>query len=141
MNTDAIAALISEVRANINRFLVGELKRHGVEGLVPSHGAILFHLFAKGNVGMKELAAAVRRDKSTVTALVGKLIAHGYVEKTPDSEDQRRVRVALTDKGQAFRPAFEAISRHLLARAWNGIDASEQQEVVRILQKIAANFD
>jgi DNA-binding MarR family transcriptional regulator len=89
---------------------------------------------------MKDLAKAVRRDKSTVTTLVGKLIAAGYVEKVASSDDQRSSLVRLTQKGETLRPVFMEISEKLLRRIWQGIDAKEQREVVRILKKIGANF-
>ena len=121
-------------------FLLQELQSYGISGLAPSHGAILHHLFHNEVVAMKDLAKAVRRDKSTVTTLVGKLIACGYVEKVASSDDQRSSLVRLTQKGEALRPLFMEISEKLLNRIWQGIDAKEQQEVVRILKKIGANF-
>ena len=140
MDTRKIAALISDVRANINRFLIRELNRCGVKGLAPSHGAILFHLYANEIVTMKELSTAVRRDKSTVTALVAKLVAGGYIQKQTSLDDQRKIYIRLTQKGEQLKPIFEEISNNLLRRVWKGIDAAEQKEMVRILKKIASNF-
>lgn len=140
MDTRNIAALISDTRAGINRYLLQELKRLGIEGLAPSHGAILFHLFNNEQVTMKDLARAVRRDKSTVTALVGKLVTNGYVEKISSTQDQRTVYVRLSAKGQALQPAFEDVSRNLIDRIWRGVDQAEQQELVRLLKKIRSNL-
>ena len=140
METNRIAAQVSDVRAKINNFLLQELQSRGISGLAPSHGAILHHLFQNDVVVMKDLALAIRRDKSTVTPLIGKLIASGYVEKISNSKDQRSSLVRLTKKGEELRPVFMEISEKLLSRIWHGIDAKEQQEVVRILKKIGANF-
>jgi DNA-binding MarR family transcriptional regulator len=140
MDTTKLAAQISDIRIKINGYLLQELKNHGITGLAPSHGAILHHLFHNEVVAMKDLAKAVRRDKSTVTTLVSKLIANGYVEKVASSDDQRSTLVRLTQKGEELRPVFMEISNKLLSRIWQGIDAKEQKEVVRILKKIGANF-
>lgn len=140
MDTNKIAAQISDVRTKINGYLLRELQNCGITGLAPSHGAILNHLFHNEVVSMKDLAKAVRRDKSTVTTLVGKLIAGGYVEKVASVDDQRSTLVRLTQKGEEFRPVFMEISEKLLNRIWQGIDAKEQKEVVRILKKIGDNF-
>lgn len=140
MDTSNIAAIISETRAGINRYLLQELKRLGIEGLAPSHGAILYHLFNNDQVTMKDLAKAVRRDKSTVTALVGKLVANGYVEKMSSAQDQRTVCVRLSAQGEALQPAFEEVSRNLIGRIWRGVDEAEQRELVRLLRKIRANL-
>jgi len=140
METKSIPAIISDTRASINRHLLKELNRLGIKGLAPSHGAILFHLFNNEQVTMKELAKAVRRDKSTVTALVAKLVCAGYVQKVRSPEDQRTVCVTLSEGGKALKPSFEEISEALIARVRQGIDEEEQRELVRILKKVRANF-
>lgn len=141
MDTKGIIALISDVRANANRFLMEELSRHNIKCLSPSHGAILFHLFANETSTMKDLAKAVRRDKSTVTALITKLAAAGYIRKTANANDQRSTEVRLTRKGEALKPVFMEISDNLLRRAWRGINEEEQKEIMRILEKIRSNYD
>ena len=140
MDTKRIAALIGDVRTGINDFLVRELKRRGIDDLAPSHGAIMAHLFTNREVRMKDLAKAVRRDKSTITALVGKLVRGGYVRRENGLEDQRTVYVRLTRKGEDLESVFREISDELLRRTWRGIDRTEQEEVMRLLQKIGANF-
>jgi DNA-binding MarR family transcriptional regulator len=135
-----IAAQISKVRSSINRFLVHELKKSGFSGLGPSHGGIFLHLFNNEQVTMKELAKAIRRDKSTITALVGKLVERGYVKKETSLDDQRTVHVRLTEKGKAFQPVFEQISDRLIRRIWQGVDPSDQKAMIRILQQIESNF-
>lgn len=140
METKAIAALISDTRASINKHLLDELRRNGIEGLAPSHGAILYHLFNNEQVTMKDLAKAARRDKSTITALVAKLVSGGYVEKAASPQDLRTVYVNLTPKGKALRTVFEEISEGLVGRIWQGVDETEQKELVRILKKIRSNF-
>jgi len=140
METNRIAAQVSDVRAKINNFLLQELQSRGISGLAPSHGAILHHLFHNDVVAMKDLAKAIRRDKSTITPLIKKLIASGYVEKISSSHDQRSSLVRLTQKGEELRPVFMEISEKLLSRIWHGIETKEQQEVLRILKKIGTNF-
>ena len=62
-----------------NRFLLEQLEQYGLAGIAPSHGDILVQLFAHGELPMSELAQRIGRDPSTVTALVRKLAAGGYV--------------------------------------------------------------
>jgi DNA-binding MarR family transcriptional regulator len=135
-----IAAKISTVRSCINQFLTQELKRNGLKGLAPSHGAIFFHLFDNVQMTMKELAKAIRRDKSTITALVSKLVEKGYVQKGASQDDLRTMQVSLTEKGNAFRPIFEDISNRLNQRIWAGIGSDDQKAIMRILRQIEANF-
>ena len=52
--------------------------------------------------------------------LVDSLVVRGYLERSPDPEDRRRMTVALTDRGRvaadAARQAVEAIDAELIAR-------------------------
>lgn len=49
------------------------------------------------------LGDALDLDSSTLTPLLKRLEAGGLVERTRDPDDERRVIVALTDKGRALR--------------------------------------
>ena len=140
METKDIISLISKVRENANRFITNEMDSWGIKGLVPSHGDILVALLKNEKLTMKELAEKIDKDKSTVTALVDKLIKQGYVEKTRDIEDNRVVFVTLTEKGKALKPMFDAISQELLSIVYKDISQNEKEELVKTLTKIKNNF-
>ncbi|NQS75489.1 MAG: winged helix-turn-helix transcriptional regulator [Peptococcaceae bacterium] len=106
-------ALISRIRDKANRFIVRELENQGIRGIVPSHGDILVVLFKENRCTMKGLADRIYRTKSTVTILVEKLIAYGYVKKEKCYQDNRVSYISLTDKGMALKPIFNDISKKL----------------------------
>lgn len=140
METKDIISLISKIRESANKYIVTEMNRWGVKGLASSHGDILNALLFSEALTMKDLAKKINKDKSTVTALVEKLIKLGYVAKTRDNEDNRVVFVTLTEKGKALKPMFDAISRDLISTTYNGISQSEKEELLNILIKIKNNF-
>jgi DNA-binding MarR family transcriptional regulator len=140
MKTRDIISLISKVRQKANGFILSELSGQGIDGLAASHGDILYALFQKRRMTMAEIAGKIGRDKSTVTALVGKLVSFGYVVKERDTQDTRVAYVTLTPQGQELEPVFEAISRRVLERFYANVSESEKQELLRILSKIESNF-
>lgn len=140
MEANNIISLISRIRESANRFITAEMDKCGIEGLVPSHGDILVALLKAEKLTMKELAEKIDKDKSTVTALVDKLIKQGYVEKTRDIEDNRVVFVTLTTKGKELKPMFDAISQDLLSVVYKDIPMNEREELVNTLTKIKNNF-
>jgi MarR family transcriptional regulator, organic hydroperoxide resistance regulator len=109
-------------------------------GLSPSHGDILVFLFGKGSSTMSEIAQKIDRDKSTVTALIKKLINHGYVETTVDTRDSRVTVVSLTEKGRQLKPDFEAISQIVLDRAYGDCSPKEKEVIVRGLERLLRNM-
>ncbi len=75
MDTKFIIHLIGKIHDKSNKFLIKELKKHNIKGIVPSHGDILGALCLADQLKMKELAGQINKDKSTVTTLVNKLIS------------------------------------------------------------------
>jgi DNA-binding MarR family transcriptional regulator len=140
MDTKQIISLLSHVREQANKFIIREMSKQGITGIVPSHGEIIVELLKHDALTMKELATRIDRDKSTVTALVDKLIKLGYAEKTRDANDNRVVFVTLTENGRALKAAFEAISNNLLSTVYQGISKEEQVFLVSILNKIKENL-
>jgi MarR family transcriptional regulator, organic hydroperoxide resistance regulator len=106
-------ALISRVREKANRYIVRELEDHGIDGIVPSHGEILYTLFNQDRCTMKELAEKIHRSKPNVTVLVEKLSDLGYIKKEKSSQDSRVTYISLTEKGQSLRPVFFYITNKM----------------------------
>ncbi|GFZ31394.1 MarR family transcriptional regulator [Clostridium zeae] len=140
MNSKDIISLISKIRESANGFIIKEMEKYGVIGLGTSHGDIIFALLKNEKLTMKELAEKIDKDKSTVTALVDKLIKQGYVEKTRDTEDNRVVFVSLTSVGRELKPMFDLISKDLMTVVYKNISKDEEEDLFKILKKIKNNF-
>lgn len=140
MKTRDAISLISKIRQKVNGLIVSELSKNGIEGIVVSHGDILYALFKKQKLTMAEIATKIGKDKSTVTALVGKLIRLNYVVKERDAVDTRVVYVTLTLQGKELEPIFEAISQKVLEVFYCNIVEDEKEDLLRILSKIENNF-
>ena len=89
MAINFIAQQAGRIVAHANRFLVSELRRRGVTDIVPSHGDILNYLLRHDGATSTDIAVGSHRTKPTVTVLVDKLIAAGYVERRRSTTDRR----------------------------------------------------
>ncbi|MFD0696556.1 MarR family winged helix-turn-helix transcriptional regulator [Paenibacillus sp. GCM10027628] len=138
-SSDAIS-LISKIRGKVNRFIEAELVKYGIDGIGTSHGDIIYALFKKPRLTMAEISKGINKDKSTVTALVDKLVRLGYVTKERDKEDTRVVYVALTQKGSELKPIFESLSIELLDVFYLNISEKEKGDLLHVLKKIYNNF-
>ena len=139
-NTDNIISMISTIREKSNKMIVREMASHNIKGLVTSHGDILVALFEKQILTMKEIADRIKKDKSTITALIDKLIKYGYVKKQSNPQDSRVALVVLTQKGRKLQTDFDEISSKLLSTVYKGISDNEKKTVSAILNKIKNNF-
>lgn len=140
MKTRDAISIISKIKHKINNVIISELSKQGIEGIVVSHGDILYALFQKEKMTMAEIASRIGKDKSTVTALVNKLVHYGYVSKERDTEDARVVYVAITAAGKRLEPSFEEISKKVLDLFYKNFSEEEKEDLFRLLNKIDKNL-
>jgi MarR family transcriptional regulator, organic hydroperoxide resistance regulator len=140
-NTEGIIALVSTIREKANRFIAEQLKRQGITDIATPYGGIFVHLFKNGELSMGDIARKIDRDKSTVTSLVKKLVALGYVETSTSSSDSRVTTVRLTEKGGALENDFKEISIMLQEMIYQDFSALEKEILVRLLMRVKGNFE
>jgi DNA-binding MarR family transcriptional regulator len=140
MKKDHIIFLIGRIQYKANRFLSREMKAHCIKGLAPSHGEILGSLMARGPLPMSDIGRIIDKDKSTITALVNKLIKLGYVEKRSDPADSRISIIALTRKGMTLKPNFHQIAQKLRAHSYKGVSDDERETLANLLNKLNVNL-
>lgn len=140
MKTRDVISLISRIRQKVNGLIITEISRQGIDGIVVSHGDILYALFQKERMTMAEIAAKIGKDKSTVTALVNKLVKLGYVARERAAEDTRVTYVTLTAQGHELEPVFEAVSKKVLEVFYTNVSEEEKEELLRLLSRIESNF-
>lgn len=140
MQIDLTISLIGRIHQKANRFLLRQLKLRGLGALVPSHGDILLALFQHRQLTMKHLAELIDRDKSTVTALVGKLVDLGFVQKRPDPVDSRIGLVSLTPVGAALKTDLMEITQRLYRKIYQDFSAGEQALLTNLLSKLNKNL-
>ncbi len=140
MKADNTIHLIGRIREKANNFIVQELQKLGIKGVVPSHGDILVTLFKHNELTMTDIANRIHRDRSTVTTLVNKLMKFGYIAARKNPEDGRSSIIFLTQKGRELESGFYEISQKLYEVQYKGISDEEKQVLQKLLTKINSNF-
>jgi DNA-binding MarR family transcriptional regulator len=72
-------------------------------GLTYPQYLVLLVLWEGDNITVKEIGQKLFLDSGTLTPLLKRLQAAGIVERTRDAEDERQVRITLTQKGRDLR--------------------------------------
>jgi DNA-binding MarR family transcriptional regulator len=86
----------------------------------------LWELGRKGPLALKDLAARMHLESSTVVGVVDRLVAKGLVIRNPDAEDRRRISLVPTPKGaEILAAAPHPAQGHLLA----GLESMDPQRV------------
>lgn len=123
------------------QYLTKSLAEAGHAGLEPCHGDVFVVLFAEDNLSLTELARRSGRSKSTVSVMVRRLTALGYLEKVEDADDSRAVRIRLADKGVALRPVFDRISQAMQDVLTQGFTGKELSAFENFLARAKENFE
>jgi DNA-binding MarR family transcriptional regulator len=106
--------LVAGAFTAITERLERELTARGIAGMRPSYGFVVRAVHAEGpTVG--RLAELLGVTKQSASQLVDDMIRAGFLEREPDPDDRRRVRLALTARGQAVRRSALATSQKLEA--------------------------
>jgi MarR family transcriptional regulator, organic hydroperoxide resistance regulator len=86
-----------------------------------------------------ELGERLHLDSGTLTPLLKRLASMGYVTRSRDAEDERRVLVTLTAEGLALRDHVAAVPESLLACL--GIDVADATALRDQLTALAASLE
>lgn len=125
----------------MDKFIEKQLKEEELFELVPSHGNILTVLYENnGKINMKDIAKKINKDKSTVTALVNKLINLGYIEKQKSEEDKRVTYIKVTKKAEDIYEKYSRICDNVKSAAYSDFTEEEKDEFLRLLKKLGDNI-
>jgi DNA-binding MarR family transcriptional regulator len=101
--------LLNKAARRWNAMLLSMLREAGVDDIRPSFGAVLVPLFEEDGLRLGELAGRAGLTKQTLTTLVRRVEAQGYVERRPDPIDGRAARLYLTRKARKLEPILVRI--------------------------------
>lgn len=83
-------------------------------GLTYPQYLVMLVLWEGDQLMVSELGERLSLDSGTLTPLLKRLESAGLLTRVRDAQDERRVRIALTDAGRALRSAAETIPACML---------------------------
>ncbi|PTO74513.1 MarR family winged helix-turn-helix transcriptional regulator [Vibrio splendidus] len=112
-----------------------ELKQHGLSlALWPT----LMCLWEEEGITQRDIAAKSKVENSTTTRTLDKLEKLELVERRADPNSRRSFRIYLTEKGKALEEQLVPIPIRLNKELMNELDVEEQQQMIKLLQKMVA---
>jgi DNA-binding MarR family transcriptional regulator len=136
-----LGALLRLVTQASGEQLARWLASSGYGDLQPAHSAAIQPLWdLPDGARITTLARAARITKQSMHALVDHLEKRGYVERVPDPDDARAVRVRLTARGRAFARAVRGFSRQLEADWAARVGARRVEDLRATLDLLRRSF-
>ncbi len=98
-------------------------------------------IISKHPCGVRQKAVAEEAciNQSSVSELIDKLEASGYIERRVDPGDKRATLLFLTEKGAARAAEVEDERREMFSGAFNGLSDEEKQTLSALLDKLLAD--
>jgi len=126
---------IGKQRRTKSNALLADTKIHAGQDM------LLYYLGLEDGQTISALAEKMAVQPATVSTMVDRMVATGYLEKIKGTIDKRRARIFITDKG---REAFNVV-----ADAWNevenqttkGLSVIEKFMLKRLLDRVLTNLN
>ncbi len=94
----------------------------------------------QGPVSMGELARHMQVPKQNATHIVDRLTAQGLVERQPDPDDRRSIRVSLNEKGREHLCAMQAQTAERIGEFLSTLSGEQQQELYNAILALNVFF-
>ncbi|MEV6583602.1 MarR family transcriptional regulator [Streptomyces sp. NPDC051582] len=108
-------------------------------GLTYPQYLVMLVLWEHGTTPVKEIGRHLRLDSGTLSPLLKRLEAAGLVHRERSTEDERSVRVGLTEEGAALRARAVEVPRRIAAAT--GFELAEIRDLQIRLHRLTAALD
>lgn len=137
------SAALSILLARAYNLTIFQLNKHTLEfGLSHAKFSTLLLLFrSEGqNLTMTDISQQKNVTKTNVTKLIDGLEQDGFVKRVKDPADRRSSIILLTETALSFIPAH--LQDYWDKQKWvfDGLDRTEQEQLLQLLLKLVANF-
>lgn len=126
-----------------NLMTIGRLlrQRFANDTLDPSTFFLLRHLLSSGPVRLTDLACAASLDASTVSRHAAQMQRNGLIQRSPDPDDGRAHRVAVSEAGRAEYEHALRQRRDLFMRSLEGWDDKDVAQLAHLLSRLVGNIE
>jgi len=97
--------LIAKIHQIAGRIFTQKLKDYNIE-INPAQGRIMFMLWRNEGISINELAEKTSLGKSTLTSMLDRLEAAGFIKRVPSRIDRRKIIIERTEKDRSFQDLY-----------------------------------
>jgi DNA-binding MarR family transcriptional regulator len=108
-------------------------------GLTYPQYLAMLALWERGELTVKELGQVLRLDSGTLSPLLKRLEAAGYVERRRSRADERSVTVTATEAGEALQEKAHTVAQRVAVAT--GLDPAEATELRSRLKSLITMLD
>jgi len=141
INVNAVESCIALLRtaSDISKMLDEHFSKYGIsEGKF----TVLMLLYRQSDYQLSPISLSQKAEvtKGTMTGLIAGLEKQGFIEKIPNSCDQRSYLVRLSSKGLCMLEEILPIHYTLIAKLMSGLENDQLKELTSLLNFLSKNL-
>lgn len=110
-------------------------------GIGEGQPRILWALSQEDGMSQAELGRRCRLEAATVTVTIARLEKRGLVERLPDPDDRRVLRVWMTPAGLSLHRLLDTTHQRIEREAFAGFDDADRERLAGYLERVRANLE
>ncbi len=114
--------------------------RDGPHDITHMESKVLGYFARHPGATQSELAEHSGRDKAQLARLIKRLMEIGLLQREPDADDRRQLRLQLTPDGRAVQRSLQQQRQRLAKAAVAGFSADEQAQLRSLLLRLQDNL-
>ena len=131
--------LLAKIHQVGNRIFNKMLKDYGLDELNSSQGRILFVLWQRDNIPIRELSVKTQLSKSSLTTMLDRLENRSFLMRGT-GKDRREIFVKLSDKSKKLKENYEKISGKMTDVFYGDLSEEERDNFEDYLRRILNNL-
>lgn len=92
-------------------------------------------------MSQKALAEQLNVTAPSITSLIQKMEKTGYITRRPDDQDQRVMRLSLTEKGKSCIQSVKDVAERMEKIIFEGMSVEERLLFRRLMLQVNENLD
>lgn len=109
-------------------------------GITPEQWVVLYSLWQENELSVGEISSRTKKDFANTTRIVNKLEKLGFISKVKNTKDSRSTNIHILPKADEIKDKLQSCWKTSTNLAMKGITESEQQELLKIIEKIENNI-
>ncbi|WP_395703169.1 MarR family winged helix-turn-helix transcriptional regulator [Aquabacterium sp.] len=114
--------------------------REGPHAITHMESKVLGYFAQHPGATQSELAEHSGRDKAQLARLIKRLLEIGLLQREPDADDRRQLRLRLTPEGRAVQRTLQQQRQRLAKAAVAGLSTGEQAQLRTLLLRLQDNL-
>lgn len=131
---------VSQIKRLSDRILEQILAEKNIDAFNGAQGRILYVLWSRDGISLRELADKTGLAPTTLTSMVDRMEKAGLVYRMPDKNDRRKTLLALTAKAKNLEQDYKAVSDKMSEIFYKGFSDEEIRTCEAMLARILDNM-